>query len=176
MKTSLRTFTCLLTAPLLALTFNSNASAADAPMVSTMDKTFVKKATIGGMFEVETGKLAGAMGTSQGVKDFGNKMVEDHGKAGDELKGIVSSKSIDAPTALDAKHEKMVEELKAKSGKDFDALYLKDMKMAHTMDDALFEKEASSGKDADLKAFAEKTDKVIKMHISMLKDTMAGMK
>ena len=175
MKTLLSAFVCIL-APCMVVTFATAAHAADAMMSSKMDKSFVKKAAIGGMFEVETGKMAADMGSDQGVKDFGNKMVEDHGKANDELKGIASSKSIDVPAALDSKHQAMVDALKAKTGKDFDMLYLKDMKKAHMMDDSLFMNEASSGTDADLKAFADKTDKVIKMHISMLTDTMKGMK
>jgi putative membrane protein len=64
----------------------------------------------------------------------------------------------------------MVDDLKAKSGKDFDTAYLKAMTKGHDMTDALFQKEASSGQDPDLKAFAAKTDKVVKMHIAMLKD------
>ena len=50
------------------------------------------------------------------------------------------------------------------------------MTKAHNMDDKLFMKEAKSGKDSDLMAFADKTDKTIKMHISMLNDVKSKMK
>lgn len=173
MKTSIPTLVGLLAVPLLTLSLCNNARAAD---VSAGDKAFVHKAAIGGMFEVQSGKIASDKGMSQEVKDFGGKMVEDHGKANDELKSIASSKGIDVPSALDDKHQKMIDALNAKSGKDFDELYFSDMTKAHKMDNALFMKEASSGDDADIKAFASKTDQVIKMHISMLNDDKAKMK
>ena len=173
MKTHLLKFACLLAASLVTVTLCSNARAADA---SAADKKFVHKAAMGGMFEVQSGKIASDKGMSQEVKDFGAKMVEDHGKANDELKGIATSKGIDVPDKLDAKHQDMIDALNAKSGKDFDELYFSDMTKAHKMDDALFVKEASSGDDADIKAFAAKTDKVIKMHISMLEEDKAKMK
>jgi putative membrane protein len=172
MKIKMLSLACLLLASAFGL---SSARAADMDM-SAADKSFVMKAAQGGMLEVQTGQLAQSQATSQDVKDFGSKMVEDHGKANDELKGIASSKGIEIPSSLDAKHQKMVDDLKAKSGKDFDDAYLALMTKAHSMDDKLFMKEASSGKDADLKAFADKTDKTIKMHISMLNDVKSKMK
>ncbi len=155
---------------LLALTAMGLAARAADSDVSAADKTFVEKAAQGGMTEVELGKIAQDQASAQDVKDFGAKMVEDHSKANDELKAIASSKGITIPDSLDAKHQKMVDDLKAKSGKDFDTAYLKAMTKGHDMTDALFQKEASSGQDPDLKAFAAKTDKVVKMHIAMLKD------
>ena len=160
----------LLTLPVLAVALCTGARAADNDL-SKMDKTFVQKAGIGGMFEVESGKVAQQNGGCQEVKDFGAKMVEDHGKAGDQLKSICDSKGVTLPSALDSTHQDMLDALKAKTGKSFDKLYLFDMTKAHNGDDALFLKEAKSGKDADLKAFAGDTEKnVIQMHIAMLKD------
>jgi putative membrane protein len=173
MKIPISKFTRLLAVPVLTFTLYSVAHAAD---VSAGDKKFVHKAAMGGMFEVQSGKIAQDKGMAQEVKDFGAKMVEDHGKANDELTAIATAKGIDVPSALDAKHQKMIDDLNAKSGKDFDDLYFSDMTKAHKMDDALFMKEASSGDDADIKAFADKTDKVVKEHLSMLMDDKAKMK
>lgn len=177
MKTSLLKFTCLLAAPVLTVALCTGARAADKGTTpSKMDKTFVQKAGMGGIFEVDSGKLAADMGASQDVKDFGSKMVEDHGKANEELKSLASAKSLDIPSQLDATHQKMVDDLKSKTGKEFDAAYMADMTKAHKMDDALFVKEGKSGTDPDLKAFATKTDVVIKQHIAMLKDDKMKMK
>ena len=169
------TFGKLFVASVIASSMCLSARAADM-MVSSMDKSFAEKAAMGGMFEVDAGKIAAGKADAQDVKDFGSKMVEDHGKANDELKSIASSKSIELPMALDSKHQKMVDALNAKSGEAFDKAYMSDMAKAHKMDDALFMKEADKGKDADIKAFADKTDKVIKEHISMLKDMDDKMK
>src|SRR6202051_4845966 len=80
---------------------SSPANAADKSTVSTADRAFVLKAAQGGMTEVQLGQLAVDKGTLQDVKDFGSKMVTDHGKANDELKSIASSKNITVPDKLD---------------------------------------------------------------------------
>jgi putative membrane protein len=163
-------FSCL-----AAVSFvSSPVHAADS--VSAGDKTFVMKAAQGGMTEVQLGQLAADQGTSQDVKDFGAKMVTDHGKANDELKSIASSKGITLPDKLDAKHQAMVDKMKGLSGTAFDKAYVDAMVVAHKKDDSLFMKEASSGQDADIKAFAAKTDETVKMHLSMIQAIQSKMK
>src|SRR5262249_9556246 len=58
------------------------------------DRHFVKTAAEGGMAEVQLGQLAVEKASNPKVKDFGQRMVTDHGKANDELKSIAASKNI----------------------------------------------------------------------------------
>jgi putative membrane protein len=147
-----------------------------ADSLSAGDKSFAMKAAQGGMTEVQLGQLAADKGTSQDVKDFGAKMVTDHGKANDDLKSIASSKGITLPDKLDAKHQAMVDKMNGLSGAAFDKAYVDAMVAAHKKDDALFTKEASSGQDADIKAFAAKTDEMVKMHLSMIQGIQSKLK
>ncbi len=159
--------------------FNSTSSpahAADTSSVSSADKTFVMNAAQGGMTEVQLGQLAADKGTSQDVKNFGSNMVTDHGKANDELKSIASTKNITLPDKLDAKHQAMVDKMSKLSGTAFDKTYVAEMIKGHKETDALFTKEAKSGQDADIKAYAAKTDKTVKMHLSMIQDIESKMK
>ena len=156
--------------------FSSPANAADKSTVSAADKTFVMKAAQGGMTEVQLGQLAADKGTSQDVKDFGSKMVVDHGNANDELKSIASTKNITLPDKLDVKHQAMVDKLGKTSGAEFDKDYVAEMVKGHKETDALFTKEAKSGQDADIKAFAAKTDETVKMHLSMIEGIQSKMK
>jgi putative membrane protein len=170
-------FVLTVVACLAAFNFASSpAAAAEKSTVSTADTAFVMKAAQGGMTEVQLGQLAADKGTSQDVKDFGSKMVTDHGKANDELKSISSSKGITVPDKLDTKHQAMVDKLNGMSGAAFDKAYVHAMVAAHKKDDALFTKEASSGQDADVKAFAAKIDETVKMHLSMIQDIQSKMK
>jgi putative membrane protein len=169
----------LLTVVACLAAFNSTSSpanAADTSTVSAADKAFVLKAAQGGMTEVQLGQLAADKATSQDVKDFGSKMVVDHGNANDELKSIASSKGITVPDKFDAKHQAMVDKMSKLSGAAFDKAYVAAMVKGHKETDALFTKEASSGQDADIKAFAAKTDKTVKMHLTMIQDIQSKMK
>ena len=68
----------------------------DAMTTRVDDKKFVKDAAIGGLTEVELGKLAAQKGSSDAVKQFGQKLVDDHTKANDELKQVASAENIQA--------------------------------------------------------------------------------
>lgn len=128
--------------------------------------TFVKKATLGGMTEVELSKVASGKTQDAKVRAFADRMVKDHGAANRELASLARSKGWDAPSALDAEHKGLVQKLSAKSGADFDAAYSKQMMGDHEKTVALFE-EATNSADADLAAFAKKTLPTLKEHEHM---------
>jgi len=61
------------------------------------------------------------------------------------------------PTALDAEHQKLLDDLKAKNGKDFDQSYDQAQLKGHRDAVALFEAYAKGGDDAELKGWAGQT-------------------
>ncbi len=144
-------------------------------MVTTADRTFAHKVGLGGMFEVDSSKLALEKAQAQPVKDFAANEVREHTAVGDRLKSICAAKGIDVPSQRDAKFQKMYDALEAASGTDFDKLYIKDMKAVHHTDGGLFAKEADTTKDADLKSFASDTAQIVQRHIKVLSD-MAPLK
>ena len=80
---------------------NSSTAKATASSVSSGDRKFMEKAAQGGMAEVELGKLATQKASASEVKQFGQRMVDDHSKANDQLKQIATSKGVNLPTDLD---------------------------------------------------------------------------
>jgi putative membrane protein len=137
------------------------------------DGVFIKTAAMAGMAEVDHGELAATNAASNDVKEFAQKMVADHSKANDELKTIASQKNIPLPTELDAKHKAMQDKLAKLKGAAFDRAYMTHMAAAHKEAAALFEREAKSGKDPDVKAFAEKTLPTIQDHLKRAQDLNA---
>src|SRR5947199_10744429 len=91
------------------------------------DKTFVKKAAEGGLAEVELVQLAAQKATSDDVKKFGQRMVDDHSKANDELKSIAGNKNITTPQDVDAKHKALMDRLSKLSGPAFDRASMSEM-------------------------------------------------
>lgn len=133
--------------------------------LNAMDRHFVKKAAQGGMAEVELGKLATEKAQSDEVKKFGQRMVDDHSKANDQLKQLASSKGITLPSDLDAKDKSTKDRLSKLSGEQFDRAYMKDMVKDHTKDVAEFKKASSNAKDADIKSFASQTLPTLEDHL-----------
>ena len=136
---------------------------------STTD--FLQKAAMSDMYEVEAGKIASQKGRSDAVKTFGQMMVDAHSKTSEELKGIVASESIkvDLPAKLDAKHQKLIDDLNGASDADFDKTYAKQQVDGHQDAVSLFDAYAKKGDNAALKAFAQKTLPVIQQHLDEAK-------
>jgi len=86
-----------------------------------------------------------------------------------ELKALVDSSKVKAtlPTALDDKHQKMLDDLRAKNGKDFDQAYDRAQQQTHQEAVDLFQKYADGGDNADLKEWAAKTLPHLKEHLAM---------
>ncbi len=144
--------------------------------VASPDKGFTMKAAEGGMAEVELGKLAQQKGSSDQVKQFGSRMVDDHSKANAELTQLAGSKGITLPTDLDAKHKSELAKMQKLSGAQFDRAYMDGMVKDHKEDVADFRKESTSGKDSDIKAFAAKTLPTLEDHMKMAQSTDSAVK
>jgi putative membrane protein len=99
--------------------------------VSGRDKDFVRDAAIVNMAEIELGRLAAERGANPEVKKFGQMMIDDHTKAGDQLKSVASQHSIEVPSQLDDKHNKLRDKLSKLQGADFDREYMDAMVDGH---------------------------------------------
>ncbi|SRR5581483_11570782 len=143
----------------------ASSSAADSSQLSAADQEFVKKAAQGGMAEVELGKLAAQNASSDEVKKFGQRMVDDHGKANDQLKQLAGSKGVTLPADLTAKDQALKDRLSKLSGEEFDRAYMKNMVRDHKKDVAEFKKESTSAKDNDVKSFASQTLPTLEDHL-----------
>jgi putative membrane protein len=135
------------------------------------DSRFVMDAALGGMAEVELGKLASDKASNAQVKQFAQRMVDDHGRANDELKSIAQQKSIALPADLDVKHKATRDRLAKLSGTSFDRAYMQEMLTDHRKDVMDFRKESESGKDPEVKAFAARTLPTLEDHLKMAQST-----
>ncbi len=70
------------------------------------DALFAVGAADGSMLEVKLGALAESYAVTPEVKQLGKMMVEDHSKAGDELKKIAADNNISIPDSLSSKSQK----------------------------------------------------------------------
>lgn len=126
---------------------------------------FVKKAAIGGMMEVQLGQMAQQKASNPRVKNFGQMMVDDHSKANDQLKTVASQQNIEVPTTLDDDHQKHVDNLSKKTGKDFDKAYMSMMVDDHKKDIGEFQDAAKNTNDQAVSNFATSTLPVLQKHL-----------
>jgi putative membrane protein len=169
MKTNL-----LITSLAFGATLGFSHAFAEGHHHALTDDIFAKKAAAGGLTEVELGKIAEQNGGSQEIKDFGAKMVDDHGKANDNLKAVAAKDSLTIPDKPNEEQQAMIDKLGKLTGKEFDHAYTHAMVKAHIQDKALFTEEIDSAKNPDLKQFAQDTLPVIKDHLSMIESIEHG--
>lgn len=150
---------------------NTAVTAAQTGMskLNAQDHAFVMDAAMGGLMEVELGRVAAQKGTTDAVKQFGQRMVDDHSKANSELMTLASNKGITLPSELDTRHKDELTKFSNMSGAAFDRAYSKEMLDDHVKDVAAFEKESTKGTDGDLKAFASKTLPTLQDHLKQAK-------
>ncbi|HKO58510.1 MAG TPA: DUF4142 domain-containing protein [Thermoanaerobaculia bacterium] len=169
----------------VSMTDTSSTTSTTTPIASTTgsvspltdaEKTFAMKAADGGMAEVALGGVAAQKATNGDVKNFGNQMVTDHGKANDQLKTWATNKGIALPAEMSDEHKKTAEDLSKKSGAAFDKAYMDAMVEDHEKDVREFQQAKSSVKDPDLKQWVDATLPVIEGHLQMAKDLRKKLK
>jgi putative membrane protein len=148
----------------------ASAQPASAPAAaSSTDRRFVQDAGAGGAAEVALGKLATQKSSRDDVKQFGQQMVDDHTKAGAELKQVAGAKGMTPPDAPTPAQQKTADQLARRSGASFDKSFLNQMVLDHEKTIRLFKRESRSGADPDLKAFATKTLPTLEGHLKMVR-------
>ncbi len=128
------------------------------------DRTFLMTAGQGGHAEVVLAALATKKAGNDEVKKLAQLLEKEHSANNQELKSLATSKGVVVATTLDAEHQQLHDRLEKLDGAAFDRAYATAMVDGHKKMIALFE-QASVSKDAQVKAFAEKTLPALREHL-----------
>jgi putative membrane protein len=141
------------------------------PDPDTTAKHFLIVASIGNLQEVSAGQLAAQKGKSADVRSFGQMMVKDHNQAEQQLLQLAKRKGITLPRAATGGIQP---DLNLKNaGDSFDRLYVHAMVVNHANTVQTFETYATTGKDPEVRAFAQQMLPTLKAHLAAIK-TIAG--
>ncbi|HEY3919094.1 MAG TPA: DUF4142 domain-containing protein [Stellaceae bacterium] len=144
------------------------ASTSAATAVPAADRSFATKAAAAGTAEISDAQIALKNSSRQDVKDFAQRMVQDHTKAADQLKSIAAGEGVTLPASETSADQKKTDALQKLSGARFDRRYILGQRAAHKQAVALFSKESKSGKDQQLKSFAGQTLPTLQDHLKMI--------
>jgi putative membrane protein len=150
---------------------SSTSASSTGTKLSSSDSDFVNKAAQGGMAEVQLGQMVAQKAQNQAVKDFAQRMVDDHSKANDQLKQLASQKGINLPTDLDSSDKQFQDKLSSASGASFDKMYMDHMVQDHKKDVSEFQSEADKASDPDVKSFAQQTLPTLQQHLQLAQQT-----
>jgi putative membrane protein len=133
------------------------------------ERAFISQAMEGGVAEVKLGQLAQEKSQSQDVKQFAQKMVNDHGQMGDKwLKPVAQQMGLSTPNSPSKKDKKEIQKLEGLSGQDFDKQYITMMVKDHQKDLKEFQEEADAAQNPTVKEIAQKGSQVIQQHLQLI--------
>jgi putative membrane protein len=138
------------------------------PDGAMQDKAFVHEALQGGMAEVQLGQLAAQKGSSPDVKQFGQKMVDDHTKLGDQMKQVADQVGVKPPKDISKKDKELLTKLQGLSGQQFDNAYIAAMVKDHKKDLDAFKSEAQQGQTPAVQQAAQQGGPIIAQHLQMI--------
>jgi len=131
---------------------------------------FMRNAAVDGMTEVKLGELAQQKSSSEDVRRFARRMVEDHSTAARQLAHLASDMGVDLPTALDSKRQALYDRLSRLNGARFDHAYAKAMLDDHEKAVRMFTARANNGRNTDLRSWTATTVPTLRKHLDMAHD------
>ncbi|HEY7640295.1 MAG TPA: DUF4142 domain-containing protein [Steroidobacteraceae bacterium] len=130
--------------------------------------SFAAKAAAIGEAEIELGRLAMQQTQDPRVRDYAQRMVNDHQAAAAKLQQIAAQEKLELPQVLDAEHEALKQKLSELKGAAFDREYAKAMAKGHDQAVALFESASQAPQMTPrLKEFAAATLPTLKQHMQL---------
>jgi putative membrane protein len=151
----------------LALSAFLSVPVAFAQKMDNNDAAALKQLAQANLNEVEAGKIGASKAQSPDVKQFGQKMVEDHGRMYEDLKSLAQRKDVAVPDKAALKDLAQMKLLERKSGADFDRAYMEHMVKDHEKDLADVKNIAAKAKDPEFKAAVQQAIPTIEEHLKL---------
>ena len=157
---------------------SSNASAAKeagGKSLSKSDQNIMREMAVSNLAEIETGKIALSQSKNDQVRNFAQKMIDDHQQAQKDLEQLAQAKGVTLPTEPDKKHQAAAKKLSALQGDKFDKQYIKQGGLSdHRNTHRLLQRAQTRATDPDLKALAAKMEPVVTQHMTLAEDVSSA--
>ena len=140
-----------------------------ADTLSRTDRQFIDKAVRENQAEIALAKIAQEKASSDQVKQYAQRLFNDHSKAGSELEGIVSKLGY-RPSGKADKAHKGLRKFEKMSGEKFDREFVKHMVDDHERSVKLFKNEAQDGQAQEVWQFAQKTLPTLEEHLRIARE------
>jgi putative membrane protein len=119
--------------------------------IQSETQSVLNKAAVEVQVEISLGQLAAQRASNREVREFGQQMVEDHKKAGQQVELLALKHGITLSPGEDHEHHKKLEELSRLSGHAFDREYMDYSIRDHESTLEAFQRRAQIVQDQDIK-------------------------
>ncbi len=164
--TSIIAITTLLAAgPLMAQ--NQPKTSTEKEKAPHTAASFIKNAAEGNLAEVQLGQLAQQKSQNAQVKEFGQRLVQDHTQANQKLETLAKSENVTWPTQPDKRDQRLMQRFEKLSGSEFDQQFVRHAIRDHARDIAKYDHAANNLQDNALKSYAQDTLPTLREHLKL---------
>ena len=149
--------------------------ASAATMGSVSAGSFIATARTGDLYEIEAGRLAMQRSRSPEIKLAAEQLVMDHTTSMHQLQSAIrmSEAQVEPPRELDSRRAGMIKHLHDATDDQFDTMWLKQQRLAHSETLTLFEGFAKHGSDEQLRSYARSMVPGLRLHKNMIDRLLA---
>ena len=150
--------------------FTIAAIGAPVESIPALEESYLQKAAERHQAEVALGQLALQRASSDRVKQYAARMIQDHQKVIEDVQKLIRKEG-----ELSMPHQEMQRKLSELSGKDFDKAYMAFMVQDHGKDLGELEQRASTVTNPRVQRWMEDALQLLKDHFGEAKAVSAAM-
>lgn len=136
--------------------------------VGNADRKLMRQLAQAHLAEIKTAALATAISDDKALRGYAEKMLEEHGKALDELRLLARRADVILPGGVEAGHASLLHKLAVTTGQQFNRMYHTEAGLAlHRQSQALFKEAATRAESPELKTYAGNLLPVVGKHLQL---------
>lgn len=139
----------------------------------SLDGKFLMDAVRGDLAEVKLGELAQQRGQSDGVRELGKMLVEDHSKAMKRTAELAKKLNVIPPAQPTVEQTQKHDALARLSGAEFDRQFVADVVKGHQEEIGKYATQAQRG-DSEIAELAEDLLPALEQHLAMAQRLQSG--
>ena len=133
----------------------------------TQDSSFIHQTIRGNYTEVELGRLATSRSSNSQVKDFAERMVNDHNSMNKQWVSLAQKNDMKIKVDLGPAGQQSLDRLQGLSGSSFDQAYISEMIREHEEDVAALQRMATSARSPEVRQLSNTGAATVREHLTL---------
>jgi putative membrane protein len=128
---------------------------------------FIRHAGSSNLMEIRLGQAAQSKASNSAVKQFGQRMIDDHTRMQNQLTAVVNNSGVTYTPAMESPHAQQVSRIEQLSGSEFDRAYMQAMIQGHQDDVNQFQTQSQSSNSTQIRNLTTSSLPVLQQHLSL---------
>ncbi|MGW3103696.1 DUF4142 domain-containing protein [Streptomyces sp. NPDC001100] len=139
--------------------------------LSALDKDFVTRVRLAGLWELPAGQQAEEKGTTAAVRTAGQHLIDGHTFLDERVRDVAARLGLPLPNQPNAQQQQWLATLNAASGVDFDRKFANILRLAHGKVFTLVAQVRATTQNSLVRALADDANTTVLDHIKVLEAT-----